>query len=126
MKIAETNQIQYDNLGTCTKTNNFVCTSIRLATFKVVCFGLLYESNRSVVEWIERLLLKRYRLGFDSRSGQTKDYKNWYSQLSCLTFSIKRNSVKPPPCVVDRWAGGSLTRRPKGPFAVSWPRQLGE
>ena len=34
--------------------------------------------------------------------------------------------MKPPPCVVDRWAGGSLTRRPKGPFAVSWPRQLGE
>ena len=33
--------------------------------------------------------------------------------------------MKPPPCVVDRWAGGSLTRRPKGPFAVSWPRQLG-
>ena len=55
-----------------------------------------------------------------------KNYKNWYSQLSCLTFSIKRDSVKPPPCVVDRWAGGSLTRRPKGPFAVSWPRQLGE
>ena len=24
---------------------------------------------------------------FDSRSGQTKDYKLWYSQLSCLTFS---------------------------------------
>ena len=34
--------------------------------------------------------------------------------------------MKPPPCVVDRWAGGSLTRRPKGPFAVSWLRQLGE
>ena len=34
--------------------------------------------------------------------------------------------MSPPPCVVDRWAGGSLTRRPKGPFAVSWPRQLGE
>ena len=34
--------------------------------------------------------------------------------------------MKPPLCVVDRWAGGSLTRRPKGPFAVSWPRQLGE
>ena len=34
--------------------------------------------------------------------------------------------MKPLPCVVDRWAGGSLTRRPKGPFAVSWPRQLGE
>ena len=34
--------------------------------------------------------------------------------------------MKPPLCVVDRWAGGSLTRRPKGPFAVSWPRQLGK
>ena len=34
--------------------------------------------------------------------------------------------MKPPLCVVDKWAGGSLTRRPKGPFAVSWPRQLGE
>ena len=28
--------------------------------------------------------------------------------------------------MVDRWAGGSLTQRPKGPFAVSWPRQLSE
>ena len=34
--------------------------------------------------------------------------------------------MKPPPCVVDMWAGGSLTRRSKGTFAVSWPRQLGE
>ena len=31
--------------------------------------------------------------------GITKDYKNWYSQLPCLTFSNKRDSVKPPPCV---------------------------
>ena len=52
--------------------------------------------------------------------------KNWYSQLSCLTLSIKRDSAKPPPCVVDRLTGGSLTRRPKGPFAVSWPKQLGK
>ena len=35
-------------------------------------------------------------------------------------------SVKPSPCVVEKWAGGSLTRRPKGPLAVSWPRQLVE
>ena len=26
--------------------------------------------------------------------------------------------MKPPPCVVDRWADGSLTRRPKRPFAA--------
>ena len=26
----------------------------------------------------------------------------------------------------DWWAGGSLTRRPKGPFAVFWQRQIGE
>ena len=50
----------------------------------------------------------------------TKNYKNWSSQLPCLTFSIKRDSVKPQPCVVDRWAGGSWTRRPKGPSAVPW------
>ena len=28
--------------------------------------------------------------------------------------------------MVDRLAGGSLTRRSKGPFAVLWLRQLGE
>ena len=28
--------------------------------------------------------------------------------------------------MVDRWAGSSLTRRPKGRFAVARPRQLGE
>ena len=27
----------------------------------------------------------------------------WHSQLPCLTFSIKMCSVKPPPCVVDKW-----------------------
>ena len=42
-------------------------------------------------------------LSFDSRSGQTKHYKDLYSQLPCLTFSNKRDCVKPPPCVVDRW-----------------------
>ena len=34
--------------------------------------------------------------------------------------------MKPPPCVLDRWAGGSLTRRPKRPFDVSRPRQSRE
>ena len=29
------------------------------------------------------------RLGLDSESGQTNDFKNCYSQLPCLTFSIK-------------------------------------
>ena len=48
-----------------------------------------------------------------------KDYKNWYLQLPCLTFSNQRDSAKPPSCVMDRWAGRSLSRKPKGPFAVS-------
>ena len=48
-------------------------------------------------------------------------------KTNTIKFGIHSfSAVKPPPCVVDRWAGGSLTRRPKGPFAVSWPRQLGE
>ena len=34
--------------------------------------------------------------------------------------------MKTPQCVVDRWTRrGSLTRRLKGSFAVSWPKQLG-
>ena len=28
--------------------------------------------------------------------------------------------------MLKQYVGGSLTRRPKGPFAVSRPRQLGE
>ena len=39
------------------------------------------------------------------------NYTNWYSQLPCLTFSIKRDSVKPPPCVVDRWQLDLKTKR---------------
>ena len=37
-----------------------------------------------------------------------------------------KGQCEPTPCVVDRWAGSCLTRRPKGPFAVSWPRQFDE
>ena len=32
-------------------------------------------------------------------------------QFPCLTFSINRNNVKPPPCVVDRWQNDSKTQR---------------
>ena len=53
------------------------------------------------------------------------------ARLCCHNFyrwliSIGGGGAGPLAWVVDRWAGGSLTRRPKGPFAVSWPRQLGE
>ena len=40
--------------------------------------------------------------------------------------AIKRVIAKTPQCVVNRWTSGSLTRGLKDPFAVSWPRQLGE
>ena len=33
-------------------------------------------------------------------------------------------SLKSPPCVVNRWAGGSLIRKSKDAFVVSRPRQL--
>ena len=39
--------------------------------------------------------------------------------------SVKQNHCKLPPCVVERRAGGSLTRRPKDPFVISCPRRLG-
>ena len=41
-------------------------------------------------------------------------------------IKLTTNSMKPPPCVVDQWAGGSLTRRLTVSFAVSWSRQLGD
>ena len=41
-------------------------------------------------------------------------------------LSFQKGSVRPPPCVVDRRTGGSLTRRPQGLFSVFQPKQLGE
>ena len=55
-----------------------------------------------------------YRLGLDSWSGQTKDYKNWCSQLTCLLYSNqKRQSVASTTCSgqVDRWQLDSKTER---------------
>ena len=61
------------------------------------------------------------RLRFDSKSGRTNDFNFWYSQLPCLTFSIKGTAWRtsrqvyllyrwerhlvgfPPLGVVDRW-----------------------
>ena len=37
-------------------------------------------------------------------------------------FCIKKESVKPPSCGVNRWTGGSLTQKTKGAFAVCWLR----
>ena len=46
-------------------------------------------------------------------SSQTEGNKNWFS-ASLLDFQQQKESVrtaKPQPCVVNRWAGGSLTRK---------------
>ena len=65
-------------------------------------------------------------LGSIPRRVKSNTIKIWCSLLPCLTFSIKKNSVKPPSCVVDKRVGYSFTRRPQGLFAVSWLRQIGE
>ena len=54
--------------------------SLALASSLVFSTPLLWSSGKSMCYWSGRL-------GFDSRSDQTKDYKNWYSQVSCLPFS---------------------------------------
>ena len=87
-------------------------------------FSISYLAWHSDCRVDRALATETVRLWFDSWLSQSKHYTKWYSQLPCLAFSHTRDSVKPPPCVVDRWAGGSLTRKPKDPFAVSWPRQL--
>ena len=40
-----------------------------------------------------------------------------HQKAQCEAYSV---------CVVDKWAGGSLTRRLQGPFVVFWPRQRDE
>ena len=82
-----------------------------LKTFISKIFG--FAVLKSTDQWLSGYSLCYWsdRPGFDSQSGQTKDYKNWYSQLSCFTFSIKRDSVKPTPCVADRWQLDSKTER---------------
>ena len=66
-------------------------------------------------------------LGWGSIPGwvKSKTIKIGIYSFSCLTFSIKRDIVKPLPCVVDRWegAGGRLTRDFR---AVSWPKRIGK
>ena len=55
---------------------------------------------------------------------KSKTIKVGIHSLPVWRSTTKRDSVKPPPCVVDRWANGSLTRRLKGAIAVFWSRQL--
>ena len=48
--------------------------------------------------------------------------------IPCLAFSNEKEQCKDltSQYELDRWKSGSLSRRPKGFFAVSWPKQLGE
>ena len=71
----------------------------------ILCFAL--------VELLKRSTRVQFPIGSNQR-------------LSKLVFTASLIDLQPPTCVVDRWVGGSLTRRLKGPFAVSWPVQHGE
>ena len=54
------------------------------------------------------------RRGFDSWWGLTKDYKNWCSQLPCLTFSNKKGESEASTVCgkqVGRWQLDSKTER---------------
>ena len=58
-----------------------------------------------VVEWMEGLLLKTVNLGSIPRPGQTKDNKNWYLQLFCLTFSDEKGQCKDLTLMCGRQVG---------------------
>ena len=95
---------------------------MRYKTTRTYKYHILVVANRSAFELIERLLLKRLtRVRFPIESNKKIGKIAFRSDVQQL-----KSNVKPPPCVVDRWADGTLTRRPKGPFAVSWPKQLVE
>ena len=61
-------------------------------------------------------------LGSISGRVKPKTIKNGIHSVPARRSGIKRDSMKTPQCVVDRWTSGSLIRKPKGPFAVVWPR----
>ena len=65
-------------------------------------YSTISEVNRSVVEWIKRLLLK------SSISGLVKPRtrKIGIHSFPARRSAIKGTSVKLPRCVVDRWALG--------------------
>ena len=76
--------------------------------------------KRSVVDWIRNGTLE-----FDSRSDQTKTIDAFLLDVQ----SYVGDSVKPPPCVVNRWAEGQKRwqhdRKTKRSFRCPWPKQLG-
>ena len=48
-------------------------------------------------------VFKTLKCNFEcSIPGRVKQKKNQYLQLPCLLLALKRDSLKPPPCVVDR------------------------
>ena len=79
--------------------------------------GYQYNVNRSVVKRIKRMLQKG-TLGFHFRSSQTKHYKNWYSQLPCLTFSIKKEQCEASTLCGRQVDICNLTQTPKVPYCL--------
>ena len=89
-----------------------------------ICFSFsAAESNILILEpingWVTKASATQTVDSGSIPSRVKPETKNWYSQLLCWIFSIKMDNVKPPPCVVDRCADGSLARRPKLPSKFS-------
>ena len=70
------------------------------------------EDRASAVEMVDALV--RFQ------SGQTKVMKKLVYTAFLQNVRQQKGQCE------DRWAGGSLTRKPKDTIAVSRPRQLGE
>ena len=86
---------------------------------------------RGQLTWFDPALLNHMKMATTKQTIPNFSKQLLYFQPKTLKIGIQRfpalcSTVKRTVCslhrVVDRWAAGSLTRRPKGPFAVSWPR----
>ena len=87
---------------------------------KKASFPNIHQLISVLVEWIERLLLKRLPTGLISGRFKPNTIKTGIHSFAVFTASAtKGDSVKPPRCVVDRWEDGSLIRKLKGPLAAS-------
>ena len=79
----------------------------------------------SFVNSIRQIYIRKRngRLGFNSRTDQAKDYKNWYLQFPAWRSAIKGTVRILHRMWTARWQLDSKTNRS---LAASWPRQLGE
>ena len=107
--LVKRGEIISDGLFQCSLPALYIARCKRSWTY-VVGQSAYPKTNWSVVE---RLLLKPYTQVRFPVGSKSKTIKIGVHSFPAWRSATKRYSAMPPLCVVDRWAGGNLTRRPR-------------